>query len=131
MSTPAEDFVGSWKIQWVSGNGPFKTGWYLELDEPIPQDDQILVGFTVFDVDGHVQHLETEAQGPLLLQYTGETLRWTGQFAGQPLYIFVSLAEVDSTKSIYGATVYGDPDQVGVWGGGAGTPPDPPPPPAG
>jgi hypothetical protein len=126
MTTKVQDFVGSWVIRWVKGDGPFREGWFLVVGEPITVDDQIHVPFEILDHAGNVQPVEEPAQGPTLAQYTGETLRWDGFYEDKPLRLFASLAQVDSFKSIYGATIFGDPDQVGVWGGGAGTPPDPP-----
>ena len=121
-----ESFVGWWKIQLVSGNGPFKTGWYLKLDAPITLNEETYVPFTIFDAFGNPQDVEAEAEGPLQLTFNGETLTWCGTAEGQPLNVFVSLAEVEPKSFIYGATVFGDPEQVGVWGGGATTAPPPP-----
>lgn len=133
MSTLLEDFVGVWKIQWVAGVKPFfQRDWLLVVGNgESTTEGQNFVSFKILDEGGNEQPLEPEAEGPLEAFYTGETLQWCGRYAGQPARLFASLARVESYKSLYGASIFGDPDQVAVWGGGAGTPPDPPPPPAG
>jgi len=91
-------------------------------------DYEVKIGFALIDTSGGV--IFSSDSGPLL-SLVGEQLRWHGPY-GQPpleLNINIALAEVyrdhDIDRGFYpyvfGCTVYGDPDQVGVWGG-SGTP---------
>ncbi|HSS48224.1 MAG TPA: hypothetical protein VLX28_04700, partial [Thermoanaerobaculia bacterium] len=94
-------------------------------------DYQIKIGFALLDTSGCV--IFSSDSGPLL-SLVGEQLRWHGPYEGRELNVDIALAEVsrehDIDRGIYlylfGCTVYGDPDQVGVWGGtglgGGGTP---------
>ena len=61
-------------------------------------------------------------QDALELMFVDGTLRWAGYYNGRPLRIYISACEAhmvgsQSTVALYGSTVLGDPDQVGVWGG--------------
>lgn len=137
------DFVGIWKIRFLDGNAPFQENWFLLIGTDTAGDEaptatpegQEEVGFAILNAIGEVQNLESEAQGPLRLCLVGEALQWTGSYNGQPMWFFVSVAKVQAPQSegtslthtyLYGVNIWGDPDQVGVWGGGAGTPPTPP-----
>lgn len=143
------NFVGCWRIQWrdgVEGKGMEKD-WILMIgtdseygDTPprLTEEYAVCVGFAVLDENGVVQLStdppgeETENQQPLFLRLTGEQLRWKGYYEGQPLYIYISTAETwvpdgRSYVHLYGASTYGDPEQVAVWGGSGTPPPDPPP----
>ena len=100
-------------------------------------DYEVKVGFALLDTSGGV--IFSSDSGPLL-SLVGEQLRWHGPYGKPPLElnINIALAEVyrdhDIDRGFYsylfGCTVYGDPDQVGVWGGsgmggsgvGGGTP---------
>jgi hypothetical protein len=89
-------------------------------------DYEVKVGFALLDTSGGV--IFTSDSGPLL-SLVGEQLRWHGLYEDQELNINIALAEVFRKDSedrgghpyLFGCTVYGDPDQVGVWGG-SGTP---------
>lgn len=91
----------------------------------------VVTGFAILAED-HQQVLATkdEEGEPLLLALNESNLRWAGWYKGQPLRIYVSTYEINSlggvrTRGLYGAIVYGDPEQVGVWG--ADDTPTPPP----
>ena len=143
------NFVGSWRIQWrdgVEGHGMEKD-WTLMIgtdsehgDTPpdLTAEYAVCVGFAILDENGVVKlstvppDEETGQPQALLLRLTGEQLRWKGYYEGQPLYIYISAAEVwtpggASYVHLYGSTIHGDPEQVAVWGG-SGTPPATPPP---
>ena len=91
-------------------------------------DYVVKIGFALLDTSGGV--IFSSASGPLL-SLVGEQLRWHGPYGEPPLElnINIALAEVYRDHPIdqgfypylFGCTVYGDPDQVGVWGG-SGTP---------
>jgi hypothetical protein len=154
MSVSVADFVGSWNIGFIDnqhgevvkdsilliGTG---SGWG---DRPpkLTDEYEICVGFALLapSEDGGYYALELSTvenrlekrPQPLWLLLSGTQLRWEGYYDRQPLYIYVSVAETKTqggARSIhlYGCTIAGDPDQVGVWGASS-TPPPPPPPPA-
>jgi hypothetical protein len=95
-------------------------------------DYMIKVGFALLDTSGGV--IFSSDSGPLL-SLVGEQLRWHGLYGDpdlkvqQELNINIALAEIfrgeevdrGSYPYLFGCTVFGDPDQVGVWGG-SGTP---------
>ena len=140
MSVIVKDFVGTWTVRWVAGEEPWMSpGWTLVIgtgtqgaEYPfLNAEYETCVGFTVLDAQGAAQ-LSTADQPdhnqPLALLYSGNTLRWAGYYKGQPLRIFISAAEAqmpggETSVTIYGSTVFRDPDQVGVWGAdGEGAP---------
>ena len=87
---------------------------------------EVVVGFAILspNSDGTwtpVFSSEEQQQQPLQLMFAGDTLRWAGYYNGRPLRIYISACEANvagsqSTVALYGSTVLGDPDQVGVWG---------------
>lgn len=91
-------------------------------------DYVIKVGFALLDTADKVIF---SSDSGALLSLIGEQLRWHGPYGELPkeLNINIALAEVYRDHQIdqgfypyvFGCTVYGDPDQVGVWGG-SGTP---------
>ncbi len=148
MSTSIGDFRGSWKITGATGPGnPLENDGYILIGtgsgwgDSLPaftESYQVTVGFAVIN-NGQVVNLSgvpLESGGhqgpqPLLFLYQNGYLRWSGYYGQIPLRIFISAA--DFTKSngtsyvaIYGTTIQGDPEQVGVWGGSGSPPPDPP-----
>ena len=154
MTVSVADFVGSWGIGFVDsqhgevvkdsvlliGTG---SGWGDRPPE-LTDEYEVCVGFALLapSADGSYYSLELsteenedqENHQPLLLHLSGSQLRWKGYYRQKPLYIYVSVAETwtpgaESYVHLYGSTIYGDPDQVGVWGASS-TPPPPPPPPA-
>jgi hypothetical protein len=147
------DFVGSWVIQLRDGPGDHgmqkdSTLWigtgseYGDTPPFLSEEYAVCVGFAILDENGVVE-LSTAPPGDpsdpgstpnqaLVLRQTGEQLRWKGYYMQQPLYIYISAAETWTPGGkqhihLFGATTYGDPEQVGVWGG-SGTPPSTPPP---
>jgi len=72
---------------------------------------------------------DPEGNQPAVLRLTGEQLRWAGYYNQQPAYIYISAAQTltpdGNYTNLFGATTYGDPEQVAVWGG-SGTPPSTP-----
>jgi hypothetical protein len=97
-------------------------------------DYEVKVGFALLDTAGGVifssSSIGSSGSGPLL-SLVGEQLRWHGPYQGsdgvpRELNINIALAVVyrgtdpegSGTYSyLFGSTVYGDPDQVAVWGG--------------
>ena len=143
MSVSIADFRGSWQITGATGPGsPLEDGGYILIGTgsgwgdsvPVltPEGYQTVVGFAVVKDDKAVMATEGhEGPQPLLLLFQDGCLRWSGFYNQVPLRIFVSAA--DFTKAdgaryvaIYGTTIQGDPEQVGVWGGSGSPPPDPP-----
>jgi len=146
-------FVGTWYIQLRDGsadqgmqkNSTLLIGTGSEYGDKPPflnEECAVCVGFAVLDQNGVVQ-LSTDPpdgsgstrQQDLVLRQTGDQLRWKGYYLQQPLYIYISAAETLTPGgrqyvNLFGATTYGDPDQVAVWGG-SGTPPAEPPTPKG
>jgi hypothetical protein len=148
MSVSIGDFMGAWKVDWVSGAEPwFQQGWTLLIGTGSAYGDtppsftgewQVCVGFSVLDpAQSDPVQLSTELDQPdrhqaLFLLLYGDQLRWKGYYGGKPLYIYISISETwtpggNRYLTLYGSTTYGDPEQVAVWGG-SGTPPPPPPP---
>jgi hypothetical protein len=135
MATSVKDFVGIWKVRWVTGENPwFQEGWTLALGtgnetlgdtKPyLDENYQTCFGFAV--LDGLTIKLSSKDQGshnqPLALLFTGDTLFWTGSYEGKPLRIYISFSATEDSQgqrtyvSLYGSTTFGDPDQVSVWG---------------
>jgi len=135
-------FIGTWPINFATG--PLaQPGEVLENLHSIEigtgrrgatvpflcgTDYVVKVGFALLDTADGV--IFSSDSGPLL-SLIGEQLRWHGPYGDPPkeLNINIALAEVFRDHQIdlgfypyvFGCTVYGDPDQVGVWGGN-GTP---------
>lgn len=148
MSASIGDFRGSWTITGATGPGsPLEDGGYIligtgsQWGDSLPaftESYQVTVGFALVrngqlvvlsDIplgsEGH------QGQQPLLFLYENGYLRWSGYYGQSPLRIFVSAADFAKADggryvAIYGTTIQGDPEQVGVWGG-SGSPPPPPP----
>jgi hypothetical protein len=155
MSVTMKDFIGSWKINWATGKGNVleQEGVLLigtdsewgDLAPTLSDEYRTCVGFAMV-ADGKLVELSSdgdapvglssgghEGHQPLFLMLDGNQLRWTGYYEQKPVRIFISAAEVqipggERYITLYGNTLYGDPEQVGVWGG-IGSPPPPPPPP--
>jgi len=138
------DFVGTWYIQYKSGapNTPLQNGWILEIgtgangaQEPfLSAEGAVCVGFALIDPQDASQPVvmstdDPEGNQPAVLRLTGEQLRWAGYYNQQPAYIYISAAQTltpdGNYTNLFGATTYGDPEQVAVWGG-SGTPPSTP-----
>jgi hypothetical protein len=85
-------------------------------------DYEVKIGFALLDTSGGV--IFSSDSGPVL-SLVGEQLRWHGLYEDQELNINIALAEIfrkdpedrGGHPYLFGCTVYGDPDQVGVWGG--------------
>ena len=149
MSVSIGDFRGSWKITGATGPGNVLedggyiligtgSGWGDSVPVLTPEGFQTVVGFALVQNGKPVMLSDIpmaseghQGQQPLLFLFQDGYLRWSGFYNQQPLRIFVSAA--DFTKAdgvryvaIYGTTIQGDPEQVGVWGGSGSPPPDPP-----
>jgi hypothetical protein len=137
MGINVKDFVGDWYIWWVDGGNSFlQKGWKIVLGttqdgakEPfLSPEYQVLLGFSILSPNGDgtwtpVFSSGDQQQQPLELLFADGTLRWAGYYGGKPLRIYISACEAsttvgDSSIALYGSTVVGDPDQVGVWGAG-------------
>jgi hypothetical protein len=148
MSASIGDFRGSWQISGATGPGSvLQNGGYILIGtgsgwgDSVPaftESYQVTVGFALIN-NGQIVELSGvpldsgghEGQQPLLFLYQDGYLRWSGYYNQQPLRIFVSAADftkADGTRyvAIYGTTIVGDPEQVGIWGGSGSPPPDPP-----
>ncbi|HWN45675.1 MAG TPA: hypothetical protein VNW71_25855 [Thermoanaerobaculia bacterium] len=135
MGINVKDFTGTWYVWWVDGQQSFlQKGWKIVLGtttdgakEPfLSPEYQVLMGFSILSPNGDgtwtpVFSTQDQQQQPLELLFVDGALRWIGGYNGQPLRIYISACEANttagqSTISLYGSTVLGDPDQVGVWG---------------
>lgn len=148
MSASIGDFRGSWKITGATGPGsPLEGDGFILIGTGSPWGDsvpaftesyQVTVGFAVVN-NGQIAELsgmplssgEHQGQQPLLFLFENGILQWSGYFGQVPLRIFVSAADFTKANgtryvAIYGTTIVGDPEQVGIWGG-SGFPPPPPP----
>lgn len=140
------DFVGTWYIHLRDGSTDhgmqkdsiLMIGTGSEYGDKPPfltEEYAVCVGFAILDENGVVQ-LSTDpptdepsnpAQAPhqtLMFRLTGDQLRWKGYYMQQPLYIYISAAQTwtpggQSYINLFGATTYGDPEQMAVWGGAA------------
>ena len=127
------EFIGSYIIRHVSTqdqdpllevNGKFciGTGEHGDTEPKLTDGGFIVVGFSVLDSTGNVRFSSQDEQGtPLQLALIESTLRWTGFYQARPLRIYISEYKITSpggivTRGIYATNVYGDPEQVGVWG---------------
>jgi hypothetical protein len=144
MTTSVGNFVGKWWVHWVDGAKDWlQKGWRIDIGTGGPAGDSVpeltetynvCVGFAVIDAENQTVKLSTEdheGEQPLSFMLVGNQLQWKGYYGQQPLWIYISLSETTlegkSYYSVYGSTTWGDPDQVGIWGGN-GTPPPPPDP---
>ncbi len=135
MATSVKDFVGIWRVRWVTGENPWlQEGWTLALGtgnetlgDTAPYLDgeyQTCMGFAVLDGETIIlsSNDQDEHHQPLALLFTGDTLRWTGWYKGEPLRLYISFSATEDAQgeqtyaSLYGSTTFGDPDQVSVWG---------------
>lgn len=135
MSISVKDFTGTWYVWWGDGERPFlQKGWKIVLgtsedgaQQPfLSEDYEVLMGFSILSPNGDgtwtpVFSTADQEQQPLNLLFAGGSLRWSGFYQGQPLRIYISACEASTLSgqtsiSLYGSTVFGDPDQVGVWG---------------
>ena len=138
------DFVGTYTIRnvvspreepllQVGGRILLGTGSeFGDLQPYLAEGGFVVTGFAILSADGQpVLSTQDEKGAPLQLALVESNLRWAGWYQNQPLRIYVATYEVNSpggvrTRGLYGATVYEDPDQVGVWGADdTPTPPTP------
>lgn len=135
-------FIGNWPVNFATGpltqrgkplatlsSVEIGTGENGALQPTFGKDYGVQVGFALLDSSGS----PIFASNPdCLLKLEGNQLRWHGLYLyegeEQELNINIALAEVfrkGETEPVsyylFGCTVYGDPDQVGVWGA-SGTP---------
>jgi hypothetical protein len=87
------------------------------------EQGEVQVGFALLSSTGEV--LLPKDGEPIYLTLVGNQLRWHGSYENQELNINVALAEIFRNDNnggpsvsyyLFGSTVYGDPDQVGIWG---------------
>ena len=138
MSISVKDFTGTWYVWWGDGErSVLQKGWKIVLGENeegakepfLSPDYQVLMGFSILAPTATEQGVEwtpvfstaDQQQQPLVLMYADGCLRWDGYYQGEALRIYISASEADQVGeqrsiSLYGSTVFGDPDQVGVWG---------------
>ena len=138
------NFVGVYTIRNVETANPdplLQVGGQIFIGKGTELGDQqpfltdggfVVTGFAILAADGEPVLATADEKGaPLLLALEGSHLRWVGWYKNQPLRIYVSTYEINSpggfrTRGLYGATVYEDPEQVGVWGADdTPTPPTP------
>jgi hypothetical protein len=140
MLANVKPFIGTWTIHSVTGKDPYlKENWQLLIGtntqgDALPALDEnydVYVGFTVLDEKGCVILSSAQSnEPPLPLLFVDGMLRGAGPRGGRPFRVYISMAEVHTTlgttfPALYGSSLAGDPDQVGVWGAN-GNPPPPP-----
>lgn len=135
MTDNVKNFSGLWWISQVGGGMEvWAPGYQLaigtgESGATVPflsPEGDVCVGFAIRQPAGEGGFTTTlsSADGQnqnLALMLVDGVLRWTGSYQGEPLSIYVSLCERKTVRGetylfLYGSTVYGDPEQVGVWG---------------
>ncbi len=132
MIAKIADFIGEYNVTTTSAESALQPGMQLHIGNeqfgaapPELTDGYYLtVGFAVLDQAG--APVLTTGDGspdgvPLVLVYDEGTLWWKGFHEGEPLRIYLSLAQGVTLgglpfKAVYGTTLVGDPEQVGVWG---------------
>jgi hypothetical protein len=138
------DFVGTYTIRNVLSpieepllqvGGQLLIGTNSEYGDRQPSltdGGYIVTGFAVLSPEGQPLLATSDEQGtPLQLALVESNLRWVGWYKNRPLRIYISTYEINSpggvrTRGLYGSTVAGDPEQVGVWGADdTPTPPTP------
>lgn len=149
MTASVGDFRGSWQINGATGpgslleegNGYILIGTGSGWGDSVPaftESYQVTVGFTLVN-NGQVVELsdiplssgDHSGQQPIVFLLKDGCLRWTGFYGQRPVRIFLSAAQFTKADgsdytAIYGTTIVGDPEQVGIWGGSGSPPPDPP-----
>jgi hypothetical protein len=135
MVTNVKPFIGTWYINWISGQPHgIQQNWSLWIGTGSPNGDtppaldadcNVIVGFALLDENGVCQISSSDpGNQPMPLLFSNGTLRTLGASDHLPVQIFISMAVAEviggaSYPSLYGSTVGGDPDQVGVWGADA------------
>lgn len=139
------DFVGTYTIRNVATEDPdpllqvngqlsIGTGFQNATTPSLTDGYFVVAGFSILDPGGKVLLSSQDEKGtPLQLALVDSNLRWAGYYQGRPLRIYISRYEITSlggvvTRGIYGTNVWGDPDQVGVWGADDTAAPPPPSP---
>ncbi len=132
MVAKIADFVGEYNVTTSSEGSWLEPGMQLHIGDEqfgataakLTDGYYITVGFAVVDQNG-APVLATGDGGPgavpFVLVYDEGTLWWKGFTQGVPLRIYLSLAQGETLgglpfKAVYGTTILGDPEQVGVWG---------------
>ncbi|HTQ79436.1 MAG TPA: hypothetical protein VMM92_05530, partial [Thermoanaerobaculia bacterium] len=133
-------FLGTWYIKWVTGEAPrVQANWQLligtgkrgALKPRLDDECYVCVGFAILDEKGKkVLSSEDGDRAPLLLLFNHGTLRGFGFVDGRAVRVYISMSEaylVDGSvvPNLYATTLWGDPDQVGVWGADGTPPPEP------
>ena len=130
---PIGDFIGNYTIRHVSTQNPdpllqvngkfcIGTNEYGDTEPSLAGGGFIVVGFSILGSSGDVVFSTQDEQGtPLQLALVESNLRWAGFYQGRPLRIYISEYKITSpggivTRGIYATNVYGDPEQVGIWG---------------
>ena len=141
MNANIKNFCGLWWItQVASGADLWAAGDHLLIGtgesgdtKPFlsPEGD-VCAGFAIRRPSadggfGTVLSSDDSENQELALMLVDGVLRWTGSYQAEPLSIYVSLCERKTVRGepylfLYGSTVYGDPEQVGVWGAEANPP---------
>jgi hypothetical protein len=132
MVTNIEPFIGSWFVNWATGGPDHKlqyeyyfvigTGEYGATKPFLTEEYKVCVGFAVLNQEGErIFGTGDSDHDPMVLLFTEGALRGAGFYEGQPIRIYIAMAEAQMpgdqlSYAIYGSTYSGDPDQVGVWG---------------
>lgn len=134
MVAKIADFIGEYIVTKMSEGSALQPGMKIYIGDgqygatqPTLTDGLfIVVGFAILQPDGITPVLSSGDGSPnavpLVLVYDEGTLWWKGFDNEQkPLRIYMSLAQGETVgglpfRALYGTTLSGDPEQVGVWG---------------
>lgn len=132
MIAKIADFIGEYGVTTSSEGSVLQPGMTIHIGDdqfgakaPVLTDGFfITVGFAILDQDGTPVLATGDGSPdavPLLLVYDEGTLQWKGFREGVVLRIYLALAQGATLgglpfKALYGTTLSGDPEQVGVWG---------------
>jgi hypothetical protein len=140
MIANIKNFCGVWKLTQVAGTvGFWAPGYLLEIGTGrggatapyLSPEGDVCAGFAVLELTpgGFVEVLSSADGQNQLLEFVlvDGVLRWIGSYTDQPLSLYISLCERQTLRGkrylyLYGSTVFGDPEQVGVWGAEANPP---------
>jgi hypothetical protein len=141
MTDNVKNFCGLWWLTQVASSASlWEQGYQLAIGTGqsgatapyLSAESDVCVGFAIRQPTGAgaFTTVLSSADGQnqeLSLVLVDGVLRWSGSYQGEPLSIYVSLCERNTIRGehylfLYGSTVYGDPEQVGVWGAEANPP---------
>lgn len=141
MTDNVKNFCGLWWLTQVASSADlWAPGYQLAIGTGqsgatspfLTSEGDVCVGFAIRQPTGAgafttVLSSDDGQNQELSLMLIDGVLRWSGSYQGKPLSIYISLCERGTVRGevylfLYGSTVFGDPEQVGVWGAEANPP---------